>query len=80
MSSANGPEGRIQGERNQARLDNQEPKVVTCWRAEAVEQARLCCFGEMGMDMKKQKIEISGGRTLIYYTFNKNEEKGGEKK
>jgi len=33
------------------------------------------------MEMKKEKIEISGGRTLIYYSFNKcNCKKSGEKK
>jgi hypothetical protein len=32
------------------------------------------------MEMKKEKIEISGGRTLIYYTFKKNEKKSGDKK
>lgn len=32
------------------------------------------------MEMKKQKIEISGGRTLIYYTFTKNDKKTGDKK
>jgi hypothetical protein len=32
------------------------------------------------MEMKKEKIEISGGRTLIYYTFKKDDKKSGEKK
>jgi len=34
------------------------------------------------MEMKKEKIEISGGRTLIYYSFDKSQstKKAGEKK
>ena len=34
----------------------------------------------ISMEMKKDKTEISGGRTLIYYTFTKNEKKTGERK
>ncbi len=33
------------------------------------------------MDMKKEVIEISGGRTLIYFTFGKSDDgKNGDKK
>lgn len=34
------------------------------------------------MEMKKEKIDIPGGRTLIFYTFAgaKEENKNGEKK
>jgi hypothetical protein len=32
------------------------------------------------MEMKKEKIAISGGRKLIYYTFSKDQKKTGEKK
>lgn len=30
--------------------------------------------------MKKEKIRMSGGRTLIYYSFDKEQKKDGEKK
>jgi hypothetical protein len=33
------------------------------------------------MEMKKEKIDIPGGRTLIFYTFaGAKEEKNGDKK
>jgi hypothetical protein len=32
------------------------------------------------MEIKKETIEIEGGRTLIYYTFGKEESKTGESK
>lgn len=33
------------------------------------------------MEMKKEKIEIPGGRTLIYFTFpKKDDKKTGDKK
>lgn len=32
------------------------------------------------MEMKKEKVRISGGRTLIYYNFSKKTKESEEKK